>query len=55
MLFGPYYLSALLLRLFGKTFNWSYCLVMLGLSLFMAFNYVSINARKIWDDQILKD
>jgi hypothetical protein len=55
MLIGPYYLSALLLKLFGKTFNWSYFFVLLGLSALMSFNYLSINARKIWDDQILKD
>jgi hypothetical protein len=55
MLIGPYYLSAMILRLFGKTFNWSYFFVLLGLSAFMSYNYVSITSRKLWSDQILKD
>ena len=55
MILAPYYLSAFMLHLFGKTFNWSYCFVIVGLSFYMTYSYLTLSANKIWKEQIIKD
>lgn len=55
MLVGPYYISTMFLTLFGKSFNWSYFLILMALSSYMAYSYVVISSKKLWAEQILKD
>lgn len=55
MLVGPYYLSSILLSMFGKTFNWSYFIFIILLSAYMSYSYVKETSKKLWSDQIIKD
>lgn len=55
MLVGPYYVSTLLLSLFGKTFNWSFFIALMLLSIYMAYSYMLVSSKKLWAEQILKE
>lgn len=55
MIVGPYYISTMFLSLFGKTFNWSYFIILMALSSYMAYSYLVISSKKLWSEQILKD
>jgi hypothetical protein len=55
MMVGPYYLSAILLNMFGKHFNWSFFLILILLSAYMSYSYVSDASKKLWSDQVLRD
>lgn len=54
MFLGPYFLSSILLSAAGKTFNWTFFFLLMGLSSFMSYSYVTMNAKKIWQEQLLK-
>lgn len=55
MMVLPYFVSSFFLSLFGKTFNWSFFLFLMGLSAYMSYSYVVISSRKLWNEQILRD
>lgn len=55
MLVGPYYISSIFLMLSGKSSTWSYLVILMALSTYMAYSYVVISSKKLWAEQILKD
>jgi len=54
MFMGPYFLSSILLSAAGKTFNWTFFILLMSLSGFMSYSYLTMNAKKIWQEQIIK-
>lgn len=55
MLIVPYYAVSVMLGIAGKTFNWTFFIFLVGLSGYMAYSFLVINSRKLWDQQIIRD
>ena len=45
----------MMLSLFGKTFNWSFFLILIVLSAFMSYTYVKESSKKLWEERILSE